>query len=94
MIPRSSLITRLAAPVRGLGPYAAIELILPGGSLIALSLWAIRHRAWLATGARRVLSRLSGLVPVVQRKRAARIAQRSPHALDLARTAATCASRT
>jgi hypothetical protein len=41
--------------MRGLGAYAAIELIVPGGSLIALSLWAFRHRAWLAARVRRVL---------------------------------------
>jgi len=29
---------------RSLGPYLAIELILPGGSLIALLLWTYRHR--------------------------------------------------
>ena len=60
MIPRPNWITRLATPVRGLGPYAAIELILPGGSLIALSLWAIRHRAWFAAQARGALSRTRG----------------------------------
>ena len=36
---------RVAALLRGLGPYAAIELILPGGSLLALLLWLWRrHR--------------------------------------------------
>lgn len=35
---------RLAALLRGLGPYAAIELILPGGSLLALLLWLWRRR--------------------------------------------------
>ena len=31
--------------LKALGPYAAIELLLPGGSLIALLLWfARRHR--------------------------------------------------
>jgi hypothetical protein len=29
---------------RSLGPYLAIELILPGGSIMALLLWAYRHR--------------------------------------------------
>jgi hypothetical protein len=29
--------------LRQLGPYAAIELILPGGSLIALLLWLYRR---------------------------------------------------
>jgi len=30
--------------VRSLGPYLAIELLLPGGSIVALLLWAYRHR--------------------------------------------------
>jgi hypothetical protein len=29
---------------RSLGPYLAIELILPGGSIVALALWTYRHR--------------------------------------------------
>ena len=29
---------------RSLGPYLAIELILPGGSIVALLLWTYRHR--------------------------------------------------
>ena len=33
------------AQLRALGPYLAIELILPGGSIVALLLWAYRHRA-------------------------------------------------
>lgn len=32
------------ALLRELGPYAAIELILPGGSLLALLLWFYRRR--------------------------------------------------
>jgi hypothetical protein len=31
------------ALVRSLGPYAAIELLLPGGSLLALLLWFYRR---------------------------------------------------
>jgi hypothetical protein len=45
---------RLAKLIRELGPYAAIEILLPGGSLIALSLWAI-HRSRFAAQARRTL---------------------------------------
>lgn len=30
--------------MRSLGPYVAIELILPGGTIIALALWAYRQR--------------------------------------------------
>jgi hypothetical protein len=39
-------IARLAALLRDVGPYAAIELLLPGGSLIALGLWLYsRHKS-------------------------------------------------
>jgi hypothetical protein len=36
-------IGRIAALLRDLGPYAAIELVLPGGSVIALLLWLYRR---------------------------------------------------
>ena len=36
---QSSWIARLMTLMRSFGPDAAIELLLPGGSLIALSLW-------------------------------------------------------
>lgn len=36
-------IGRIAALVRQLGPYAVVELVLPGGSLVALSLWLYRR---------------------------------------------------
>jgi hypothetical protein len=36
---------RLPALLRSVGPYAAIELLLPGGSIIALLIWLCRHRA-------------------------------------------------
>ncbi len=39
-----SRINRVAETMRELGPYTAIALILPGGSLIALAAWAVRHR--------------------------------------------------
>jgi hypothetical protein len=32
------------ATLKGLAPYAAIELLLPGGSLVALTLWFYRRR--------------------------------------------------
>jgi hypothetical protein len=34
----------IIAKLRQLAPYAAIELILPGGSLIALLLWIYRRK--------------------------------------------------
>jgi hypothetical protein len=49
---------RLARPIRELRSYPAIVLILPGGSLIALTLWMVRHRTWLAARARRDLAAL------------------------------------
>lgn len=37
--------TRTVLPrLAELGPYLAIELIMPGGSLLALGLWWYRHR--------------------------------------------------
>jgi hypothetical protein len=54
--PRVNWIPRVASSLRALGPYAAIELLLPGGSLIALSLWAFRHRAELAARLRRPMA--------------------------------------
>ncbi len=35
---------RTASRLSELGPYLAIELIMPGGSLLALGLWWYRHR--------------------------------------------------
>ena len=41
----SPWIARSLALVRGVGPYAAIELLLPGGSAIAFAIWLYRHQA-------------------------------------------------
>lgn len=38
------IVAAVLAKLRNLAPYAAIELVLPGGSLIALLLWAYRRR--------------------------------------------------
>jgi hypothetical protein len=40
----SPLIGRLLVLLRNFGPYAAIELLLPGGSIVALVYWWYRHR--------------------------------------------------
>lgn len=37
-------IARALSAVRTLAPYAAIEILLPGGSLIALVLWLYQQR--------------------------------------------------
>jgi hypothetical protein len=57
MLPHVNWLSRHYRALRTLGPYAVVELVVPGGSLIVLSLWAIRHRAWLAAYARRAFAR-------------------------------------
>lgn len=47
-------IAKILGCLRHAGPYLAIELILPGGSVIALLLWLLRNRAT----ARRALARV------------------------------------
>jgi hypothetical protein len=37
-------VSRLAASGRELGLYAALILLVPGGSLVALGMWALRQR--------------------------------------------------
>jgi hypothetical protein len=63
LVPRLNWITRLGGPIRGLGPYATIELLVPGGSLIVLSLLAFRHRAWFIARVRRTLASFAALIP-------------------------------
>lgn len=40
----SPLIGRLLVLLRNVGPYAAIELLLPGGTIVVLLYWWYRHR--------------------------------------------------
>ena len=40
------LLKRAFALLRSLGPYALIEILLPGGTLIALLLWLARQGAF------------------------------------------------
>jgi len=42
--------SRIATPLRLIGSYGALAL-LPGGTLIALIVWGIRHRSWLSAHA-------------------------------------------
>ena len=42
--PLAELFMKIVAAARAIGPYAAIELLLPGGSLIVLLLWIYRTR--------------------------------------------------
>jgi hypothetical protein len=37
-------LTVIVAGLKAFGPYAAIELLLPGGSLMALGLWFFQRR--------------------------------------------------
>jgi len=37
--------------LRSLSPYLAVELLLPGGSIVALLLWTYRHRTALQLAA-------------------------------------------
>ena len=57
LLPPTHWIMRLVGVLRALGPYAAIELILPGGTLIAIVVWAIRQRWSSAARARRADAR-------------------------------------
>jgi hypothetical protein len=57
LLPINS-IGRLGRSAREIGPYAALALLLPGGSLIAGLLWTVRHRSWLAAHARAIAARL------------------------------------
>jgi len=45
-------LTRIGAILRQLGPYAAIELLLPGGTLMALLLWLYRRSVSLRASVR------------------------------------------
>jgi len=46
---------QLSGSMRKLGAYAAVALIVPGGSLIAFTMWAFGHRGLLTTRAWRAL---------------------------------------
>ena len=37
-------IVQRVSPLRQFAPYAALEILLPGGSLLALILWLVRRR--------------------------------------------------
>jgi hypothetical protein len=45
----STLLTKIIALGRAVGPYLALEILLPGGSFIALLLWLYRTRAVAST---------------------------------------------
>jgi hypothetical protein len=55
LVPHVNWMRRLTTELRELGPYAALGLVLPGGSVILASLWAFRHRRWFLAHAHRTL---------------------------------------
>jgi hypothetical protein len=55
LVSRVNWMSRLTTELRELGPYAALGLVLPGGSVILASLWAFRHRRWFVAHAHRTL---------------------------------------
>lgn len=63
-------LARIRALLREIGPYAAIELILPGGSLIALLIWLCRRN----DVARSVIRACAAAITrIAERPRAARL---------------------
>jgi hypothetical protein len=52
---------QLSSSLRKLGAYAAVALIVPGGSLIAFALWASRYRGWLTARTWRALLGIAAL---------------------------------
>lgn len=46
----ASWVERAVTIIRQFGPYAAVELILPGGSIVVLLLWLFRRRLNLEIG--------------------------------------------
>jgi hypothetical protein len=53
---------RIVRFLRDLGPYAAIELLLPGGSLIVLVIWLYRQRRSLSVAGRALSARSDALI--------------------------------
>jgi hypothetical protein len=54
-------VPQLSGSMRKLGGYAAVALIVPGGSLIALFLWAFQRRGWLTPRTWRALVAVAAL---------------------------------
>jgi hypothetical protein len=52
---------QLSGSMRKLGAYAAVALIVPGGSLIAFAHWASQHRGWLTARTWRALFAIAAL---------------------------------
>ena len=74
----AGLIGRAAAMLQELGPYLAIELILPGGTLLALLLWLCRHYQNAATHGDRDSG---GNLTALLRRIASRLSPRPLHSI-------------
>jgi hypothetical protein len=63
------LVTRVnsvfTTALRELGPYAAIALLLPGGTLIVASLWILQLRPWFLAHVHRGLAIVLALLATV-----------------------------
>ena len=56
-------VARVQHWMRSLGPYVAIELLLPGGTIIALVLWAFRQRRAARGDAKPSLTEVAPVAP-------------------------------
>jgi len=65
LVARVNSISGVKTALRELGPYAAIALLLPGGTLIVASLWIWQHRPWFFAHARRGLAIVLALLATV-----------------------------
>jgi len=67
---------RLAHSLRELGPYALIALTVPGGTVIALAMWALqRHARWISTHAPWITTHAPWIMIPVRRA----LSTRRPH---------------
>ena len=64
MTEGNGIMNALIQIARDASPYLAVELLLPGGTVIALLLWLFRHRRRIAD-----LAIHNGLAPEVTRAR-------------------------
>jgi len=65
LVARVKWMSGLTTAWRALGPYAAIALLLPGGTLIVVSVWILQHRTWFFADVRRSLAIVLALLPAV-----------------------------
>jgi hypothetical protein len=65
LVTRVNWMSGVTTAWRELGPYAAVALLLPGGTLIVVSLWILQHRVWFFTHVRRGLAIVLALLAAV-----------------------------